>query len=127
VGRAVLGAPWFFRPKEQARGLAHGVAGSVGESCDKEVSLDHRFAVLLEHARHFQALCGPNRFYRMRKHLGWYCKGFPHAAALRARMVHVSSVGELESILDDFRAHRIVSSAEAGPVDEADMPASRCG
>jgi tRNA-dihydrouridine synthase len=39
----------------------------------------------------------------MRKHLGWYCKGFPHAASLRADMFRVSSVADLEQVLTDFR------------------------
>ena len=41
----------------------------------------------------------------MRKHLGWYCKGFPHAASLRANMFRVSSVADLEQVLADFRMH----------------------
>jgi hypothetical protein len=41
----------------------------------------------------------------MRKHLGWYCKGFPHAASLRAAMFRVSSVADLEQVLADFRMH----------------------
>jgi hypothetical protein len=41
----------------------------------------------------------------MRKHLGWYCKGFPHAASLRADMFRVSSVADLEHVLADFHAH----------------------
>jgi tRNA-dihydrouridine synthase len=128
VGRAVLGAPWFFRAKERARGLASEANGVSVESCAEEtISLDQRFAVLLDHARQFQALCGPGRFHRMRKHLGWYCKAFPHAAALRARMFRVASVSELETVLDDYRAHRILDSAVSEPIDDPCMPASRCG
>jgi hypothetical protein len=41
----------------------------------------------------------------MRKHLGWYCKGFPHAASLRANMFRVSSVADLEQVLTNFRMH----------------------
>jgi hypothetical protein len=66
----------------------------------------------------------------MRKHLGWYCKGFPHAAALRAQMFRLSSVAELEAVLDEYRAHRVLDSAEPepidGPSDGESMPASRC-
>jgi hypothetical protein len=40
----------------------------------------------------------------MRKHLGWYCKGFPHAASLRADMFRVSSVADLEQVLANFHA-----------------------
>jgi len=129
VGRAVLGAPWFFREKERARALAHeaGVV-SVQSWAGDAIPLDQRFAVLLDHARQFQSLCGPGRFHRMRKHLGWYCKAFPHAAALRARMFRVSSVSDLETVLDEYRSHRIVDSAGGETIDEASLlPASRCG
>lgn len=124
VGRAVLGAPWFFREKERAR-EADGMSAESGAG--DAIPLDQRFAVLLDHARQFQALCGQGRFHRMRKHLGWYCKAFPHAAALRARMFRVSSVSDLEIVLDEYRSHRVVDSAEGEAVDEASLPASRCG
>jgi tRNA-dihydrouridine synthase len=127
VGRAVLGAPWFFRLKEQARVLACRASGIGDESCAGDViSLDQRFAVLLDHARQFQALCGQGQFHRMRKHLGWYCKAFPHAAALRARMFRVSSVDELERVIADYRTHGIVDSTHAGLVVDPSMLTSRC-
>lgn len=127
VGRAVLGAPWFFRSKEQARALAGRASGTGGESCASEtISLDQRFAILLDHARQFQALCGQGQFHRMRKHLGWYCKAFPHAAALRARMFRVSSVDELETVLTDYRAHEIVDSTQPESVNDVSTLTSRC-
>ena len=131
VGRAVLGAPWFFRSKERARLFAQESNRVRDQICSEVgISLDQRFAVLLDHARQFQALCGQRQFHRMRKHLGWYCKGFPHAAALRARMFRLSSVSELEAALDEYRAHGVLDSAETGPIDDTGesetMPASRC-
>lgn len=128
VGRAVLGAPWFFREKEQARARARETDRMSVESwAGHAIPIEQRFTVLLDHARQFQRLCGQGRFHRMRKHLGWYCKAFPHAAALRARMVRVSSVGDLETVLDEYRAHRILDSGENESIDEASLPASRCG
>ncbi|MBI3355537.1 MAG: tRNA-dihydrouridine synthase [Nitrospirae bacterium] len=127
VGRAVLGAPWFFRSKEQARRLAFKPNGSGMESCaDEAISLDQRFAVLLDHARQFQGLYGQGQFHRMRKHLGWYCKAFPHAAALRARLFRVSSVDELETVIADYRTDRIVDSVQTESVDDASTLTSRC-
>jgi tRNA-dihydrouridine synthase len=67
--------------------------------------LNIRFEMLFNHARRFEAACGQGQFRRMRKHLGWYCKGFPHAASLRAAMFRVSSVADLEQVLADFHAH----------------------
>lgn len=127
VGRAVLGTPWFFRSKEQARALARKVSGISGESCVIDgVSLDQRFAILQDHARQFQTLCGQGQFHRMRKHLGWYSKGFPHAAALRARMFRVSSIDELETVIADYRTHGFVDSVQLESADDVSTLASRC-
>ena len=102
VGRAVLGAPWFFRQKEEARVVLQQQRSEDGLE-PWVPSLDVRFEMLLDHARRFEAACGQGQFRRMRKHLGWYCKGFPHAASLRADMFRVSSVADLEQVLADFR------------------------
>ncbi len=129
VGRAVLGAPWFFQRKEEARRVA-----ACQEPWDPELStpsLDARFEILLEHARRFERQWGAHQFRRMRKHLGWYCKGFPHAAALRASMFRVSSVADVEAVLADYRAGRLIDSDQRNdsPVAENETAslASRCG
>lgn len=128
VGRGVLGAPWFFRSKEQARMRARDVGGTDVGRDPGEVSLNERFAVLVEHAQQFQALVGERQFYRMRKHLGWYCKGFPHAASLRAQMVRVSSVEELHALLADFHdgPKAIANLPQAESADEPTALVSRC-
>ncbi len=128
VGRGVLGAPWFFRSKEQARIRARGMNGTDVGRDPGEIPLSERFAVLVEHAQQFQALVGERQFYRMRKHLGWYCKGFPHAASLRAQMVRVSSVEELHALLDDFhdRPEAIADLPKAESADEPSVLVSRC-
>jgi tRNA-dihydrouridine synthase len=111
VGRAALGAPWFFRQKEDARIVLQEHRSEEGPELWVP-PLDVRFEVLLDHARRFEAACGQGQFRRMRKHLGWYCKGFPHAASLRADMFRVSSVADLEQVLANFHA-RSVSFTEA--------------
>ncbi|MDF0665012.1 MAG: tRNA-dihydrouridine synthase [Nitrospira sp.] len=128
VGRGVLGAPWFFRSKEQARMRSRGMKDiDVGRN-PGEVSLNERFAVLVDHAQQFQALVGEKQFYRMRKHLGWYCKGFPHAASLRAQMVRVSSVEALHALLEDFqdRPDAIAALSQGESADEPSLLVSRC-
>lgn len=102
VGRATLGAPWFFQQKEEARTLLQQQLPGEGPE-PATPSLDARFELLLDHARRFEAACGTGQFRRMRKHLGWYCKGFPHAASLRASMVRVSSASDVEEVLANFR------------------------
>jgi tRNA-dihydrouridine synthase len=114
----VLGAPWFFRDKEEARRQAR-IAEPV-DIASWTPPLAARFEMLLAHARQFDAQWGPQQFRRMRKHLGWYCKGFPYAAALRARMFLVSSVSDVEAVLDDYRDGRLIDGETA-------FLASRCG
>lgn len=131
VGRAVLGAPWFFHAKEQARAVA---SADASDACikDQPIELAARFALMLDHARQFQAICGPGQFHRMRKHLGWYCKGFPHAAALRGQMFRVSSVEDVEAMIARYQANQIVDGQVTDGVsgddlsNEAQTLVSRC-
>ena len=131
IGRAVLGAPWFFHAKEQVRALAKADAPGACIK-DQSIELDARFALMLDHARQFQAICGPGQFHRMRKHLGWYCKGFPHAAALRGQMFRVSSAEDVEAMIARYQANQIVDSSATGAVsgddlsDETQTLVSRC-
>jgi tRNA-dihydrouridine synthase len=123
VGRAALGAPWFFQQKEEARLVLQQGSEEVPEP--QTPSLHARFELLLDHARRFEAACGQGQFRRMRKHLGWYCKGFPHAASLRANMFRVSSVADLERVLDDFHAHcaSLGDVSDQVPLDSEPSPA----
>jgi len=128
VGRAALGAPWFFQGKEEARQRARLKSGAGAEPSTPSLAV--RFGILLEHARQFETKWGQEQFRRMRKHLGWYCKGFPHAAALRAQMFRVSCVTDVEAALAEFQAHRILDAHEPAAISEnvdAMIPlASRC-
>lgn len=129
VGRGALGAPWIFRPKERFRACSQPTTEAEGLSgLAEKVVLDERFAVLRDHAHQFQTMFGERQFHRMRKHLGWYCKGFPYAAALRARMVRVSSVEELNHVLSDFQnsAQKGLEPSSAESVDETILLTSRC-
>jgi len=110
IGRGTLGMPWFFRTKELARAQAslghrEDAPDGLETALDVDVSLDERFRIMIEHAREFEAIFGGEWFPRMRKHLGWYCKGFPHAASLRASMVRASSSRDVEDRLVRHRAH----------------------
>jgi tRNA-dihydrouridine synthase len=130
VGRAVLGMPWFFREKETARRGADQTKDDLGMQ-PWEPTLETRFEILLDHARRFETLAGRDQFRRMRKHLGWYCKGFPHAAALRARMFRVSSAEEVERALTEYRVTgpATVDGCSARPADHvtlAEPLVSRC-
>jgi tRNA-dihydrouridine synthase len=105
IGRGTLGSPWLFRRKPLARAMAgdSGNGEALGDLDRSEaVSLQERFSVMHEHATIFERLDGSEQFRRMRKHLGWYCAGFPGAAAMRAKVFRLSSVAELESVVESY-------------------------
>ena len=93
IGRAALGNPWFF---QNALALLEGK--SVTEPTIKErVELCKRhFELLLESRGARKGL------YLMRKHFGWYIKGFPGAADFRIRLVQAESIDTAKSILDEI-------------------------
>ncbi len=100
IGRGALGNPWIFLKKEAARQAVQQSNG--GLAMEPPIALEDRFRMILEHAEVFETLNGKERFPRMRKHLGWYCTGFPHAAALRAHMVRTTCLQDVEGILADY-------------------------
>jgi tRNA-dihydrouridine synthase len=101
VGRGALGTPWFFKGKEAIR-AAVKTGGAPPELPGP--SLHERFEVMLEHARLFESCFGGDRFPHIRKHLGWYCKGFPGAAAMRGRMVQAASSRDVARIVTEHLA-----------------------
>lgn len=124
VGRGTLGEPWLFRRKEEAR----AAVGDPSRVVEHEApSREERFRVMLDHARQYEALLDRQCFPRMRKHLGWYCKGFPSAAALRAAMVRASSSEDVARLVSEYQAgqqarhqtdsaHRTTPALETAPV-----------
>ncbi len=103
IGRGCLGNPWLFLQKAWAKAaINHAALQGEGQEISEsiqEISLRERFQVAVEHARYFESLGGAQRFSAMRKHLGWYCKGFPGAAETRARMFQTSSSVDVEEVL----------------------------
>ncbi len=111
IGRAALGNPWIFQGKAAIRGALS--AHSHEPVLEPTVSREERFAMLLEHAHVFERFHDAFRFPRMRKHLGWYCHGFPHAAALRASMVKTNNAQDVERLLHEYSAQRVSSEVDA--------------
>lgn len=110
IGRAALGNPWIFQGNELIR-------EAVRKRCrqpipETRVPLEERFDVLLTHARTFERFHDAARFPRMRKHLGWYCSGFPHAASLRAGMVKTNQAQDVERLLATYVAQHVAPEVE---------------
>lgn len=121
VGRGCLGRPWLFRD------LADVFAGreprdppTLGEVVD----------VMKAHASALAAWCGEGPALRsFRRHATWYTKGFRGSAPLRERLMHVSTLAELDATLahvdraQEFPAHSMrVPRGKTGGVQVVSLP-----
>lgn len=91
IGRASNGNPFVFqgegRPADRY-GLLH---------------------IALEHAHLHETWISkgnPYRFLSMRKHLGWYARSVPAAAALRRALVETNGADDVEAVLRQYFARR---------------------
>ncbi|MBL8838439.1 MAG: tRNA dihydrouridine synthase DusB [Alphaproteobacteria bacterium] len=95
VGRGAYGRPWF--PAQVSHFLA------TGERLP-DPTFDERFAIALEHYEAMLAHYGVQPGLRMaRKHLGWYCKGFPGAAEFRGRLMTLDDPAAVRATLAEAR------------------------
>lgn len=92
VGRACLGRPWFFAELNAAfDGTPPPAAPDLGAVTE----------VAREHARLLSDSVGEARAIpQMRKHLSWYLTGFPVGGEVRRALVAVSTLDELDAVLD---------------------------
>ena len=93
IGRGCLGRPWLFRDLVDAfHGRPPQPGPTLGEVAD----------VMREHARALVEWSGEVSAMRsFRKHASWYVKGFHGSSELRARLMTVSTLAELDSILSE--------------------------
>ncbi len=100
IGRGALGNPWVFR--------------NIIRNSSVPVPLEERVAVVKKHARLHQERYGERGMVRFRKHLAYYFKKelrqeAPHVDwnDIRAQLVRVSTMEELDAILDRLVASSI--------------------
>lgn len=96
IARGSFGNPWIF---QQTRDLLSGRPPRPSPG------LAERFAVLLRHVELQRTIQGDDRrtAIEFRKHLSWYVRGIPGAAALRRELQQVEALGAIEDLL---RTHR---------------------
>jgi len=99
VGRAALGNPFLFADINAAL----NTEGSMQNSEVQPASWQERMQVVKEHIAMSVADKGELRGIReMRKHLGWYIKGIPGAAALRQELMHAETEVEVLKLLENI-------------------------
>ena len=94
IGRGCLGRPWLFAELSAAfTGAAIPPPPSLGEVAD----IIRRHGALL--AAHF----GEDRGMRdIRKHIAWYLHGLPAGSDLRRSLALVTTLNELDGLLDEL-------------------------
>jgi tRNA-dihydrouridine synthase len=90
IGRAAFGNPWVFQ----------------GEEVDMKTKLN----TALLHTQQFLKMTPEQNFLSLRKHLAWYCKGFPNATELRAAMVRVNTPEDIEQIIASHMPQQVTTS-----------------
>jgi nifR3 family TIM-barrel protein len=86
LGRAIFGNPWLFHPTKDL----------------SNVSLEERFAAVVEHTKLFEELLPHKNFAVMKKHYKAYINGFEGAHELRALLMEAEDVKTVASILESF-------------------------
>lgn len=79
IGRAIMGAPWFFSGREP--------------------DIKEKLKIAIEHARYYEQIFPDRLFVNMRKHLAWYCVGFHGASDARAKLMKVNNSKECEEVI----------------------------
>jgi nifR3 family TIM-barrel protein len=122
VGRGCLGRPWLFRDLADAfAGRERRMLPTLGEVG----TMVHRHAELLA------GIHGEKHgLTDLRKHMAWYFKGFPVGGDLRRALAMVTSLAELDALLDQLEAGVEFPAGELGaprgrqgtPRDKVVMP-----
>ncbi|AWB84605.1 tRNA dihydrouridine synthase DusB [Corynebacterium liangguodongii] len=127
VGRGCLGRPWLF---------AQLGAQLRGEDVPPEPTLGEVARIIYRHAELLSLHDGEEHACRdIRKHTGWYLKGFPVGGEFRAQLAQVGSLSQLAELLstiadstsladhaDDARGRRGSRSRVALPEGWLDDP-----
>jgi nifR3 family TIM-barrel protein len=113
VGRGCLGRPWLFRD------LA---AAFAGEPATELPRLGEVAAVMRRHCELLVGQMGEERGCKeFRKHVAWYLKGFRAGGEVRRSLGLVSSLADLDALLEQL------DPAEPFPLAELGTPRGRQG
>jgi nifR3 family TIM-barrel protein len=102
VGRAALGDPWIFQAMRRELARRYAAVGPAAAPPIAGPSREERRALILRHGEEMNRLHGAAGIREMRKHLAWYSRGIPGAAAFRAELVRVSAIDEFRAAVGRF-------------------------
>lgn len=99
VGRASYGNPWIFEE------IIHALNGTAFTPPDVESRLHEmlrHMRMILDHSEKSEQLA----MREARKHALWYLRGYPGAAAFRARSAGLCTYADAEALAADYLAYR---------------------
>ncbi|MGO1799907.1 tRNA dihydrouridine synthase DusB [Corynebacterium casei] len=112
VGRGCLGRPWLF---------AELSAHLRGEDIPSEPTMGEVAQIIVRHAELLAQYDGEVHATRdIRKHIGWYLRGFPVGGEVRSALARVESLQQLRELLAPWAESPALA-------DDADGPRGRQG
>jgi tRNA-dihydrouridine synthase B len=109
IGRAALGNPWIFN---QIKGILLGKAPDLPTP-------EMRLSVVVRHVESYCLEYGEEKAAdELKKHLAWYCKGLPCAAAMRNDIFRASTMVNLKKI--------ILTAFQASQSSKGDRHGTQC-
>jgi tRNA-dihydrouridine synthase B len=97
-----------LQEKAQQFGVDGGLVGRCAEGNPElfigndQPTIEQRKAWMVEHAQVYEKIFGLDNFMPMRKHLAWYCKGFPGAVEVRSKLMQTNNSEEVAGIIKDI-------------------------
>jgi nifR3 family TIM-barrel protein len=99
VGRAAMGNPWIFAALKREMAA---VCGAVPGAPEGPPTPGERRALILRHGEEMFLRHGMHGIREMRKHLAWYSRGVPFAAAFRAELRGVTDPDSFRAVVGRF-------------------------
>jgi len=94
IGRGSLGNPWIFRETNYLL--------ETGKKLPPP-SLEEKLNIILSHLEDMIVIKGEKKgLQELRKHLGWYIKGLPNSAKIRAELFRLKNKNEIITCLTNY-------------------------
>lgn len=115
VGRGCLGRPWLFAEiSAQLRGKPIPAPPTLGEVT----------RIIIRHAELLAAHDGERHASRdIRKHIGWYMRGYPVGGHVRSQLAAVNSLADLAEILSPWTDSQALANHQDGARGRQGSPA----